>query len=310
MTSGIGGTIGGVSLHLGLDLGGTNLKWAVVERGAEARLLKTGSVHTDTSDGEKSVLRQMIGVATGVAGEFKGIASIGVGMPGVLDPAAGVTRFLPNVPGRWDGLPVTAEVARAAKIPTRLINDARAFALAEHSLGAGRGATSMLGVTLGTGVGGGLVLDGRLYLGYEGTAGEFGHQTILPDGPLCNCGNRGCLEALAKAEAIAAASGRPSVEDAVAAARAGDPRAQRGIEGAGRYLGIGVSNVVVLLSVDRVVLGGGITAAGDLLLDPIRQEVKTRVHVTDVSRIQVVCGELGVWAGAIGAALHGSATPI
>ena len=310
MTSGIGGTIGGMSLHLGLDLGGTNLKWVVVERAAEARLVRTGRVHTDTRDGEQSVMRQLIGVATGVAGEFSGISSIGVGMPGVLDPAAGVTRFIPNIPGRWDGLPVTAEMARAAKIPTRLINDARAFALAEHGLGAGRGATSMLGVTLGTGVGGGLVLDGRLYLGYEGTAGEFGHQTILPDGPLCNCGNRGCLEAVAKAEAIASACGRSSVEDAVAAARAGDARAQRGIEEAGRYLGIGVSNVVVLLSVDRVVIGGGVAAAGDMLLEPIRQEVATRVHITDVSRVEVVCGELGVWAGAIGAALHGSGTPI
>src|SRR5690348_4364023 len=184
ITSGIGGTIGGMSLHLGLDLGGTNLKWAVVERGAAARVVKTGRVPTDTREGEKSVLRQMIGVATGVAGELKGITSIGVGMPGVLDPEAGITRFLPNVPGSWAGVPVTAEVARAARLPTRLINDARAFALAEHDLGAGRGATSMLGVTLGTGVGGGLVLDGRLYLGYEGTAGEFGHQTILPDGPL------------------------------------------------------------------------------------------------------------------------------
>jgi glucokinase len=299
-----------MSLHLGLDLGGTNLKWAVVDRGAAARVVKTGRVPTDTRDGEKSVLRQMIGVATGVAGEFKGVTSIGVGMPGVLDPAAGITRFLPNVPGSWAGVPVTAEVARAARLPTRLINDARAFALAEHDLGAGRGATSMLGVTLGTGVGGGLVLDGRLYLGYEGTAGEFGHQTILPDGPLCNCGNRGCLEAVAKAEAIASACGRPSAEEAVAAARAGDARAQRGIEDAGRYLGIGVSNVIVLLSVDRVVIGGGITAAGDLLLDPIRREVATRVRVTDVSRVEVVCGELGVWAGAIGAALHGSATPM
>jgi glucokinase len=299
-----------MSLHLGLDLGGTNLKWAVVESGTAARVVKTGRVPTDTRDGEKSVLRQMIGVATGVAGEFKGITSIGVGMPGVLDPAAGITRFLPNVPGSWAGVPVTTEVARAARLPTRLINDARAFALAEHGLGAGRGATSMLGVTLGTGVGGGLVLDGRLYLGYEGTAGEFGHQTILPDGPLCNCGNRGCLEAVAKAEAIASACGRPSAEEAVTAARAGDARAQKGIEDVGRYLGIGVSNVIVLLSVDRVVIGGGITAAGDLLLDPIRREVATRVRVTDVSRVEVVCAELGVWAGAIGAALHGSATPI
>ena len=295
-----------MSLHLGLDLGGTNLKWAVVERGAQTRLVKTGRVRTDVRDGERSVLRQMVGVATGVIGEHQAIDSVGVGMPGVLDPDAGLTRFIPNIPGNWDGLTVIEHMKRAVKIPAALINDARAFALAEHGLGAGRGSSSMLGITLGTGVGGGLVLDGHLYAGYQGTAGEFGHQTIVPDGPLCGCGNRGCLEALAKAEAIASACGQPGVEESVAAARKGDVRAAHGIGDAARYLGIGVSNVVVLLSVDRVVIGGGVAAAGDMLLDPIREELVRRVHVTDVSRIQVVCGELGVWAGAIGAALHGS----
>ena len=310
MTSATSGTIGGVSLHLGLDLGGTNLKWAVVEGGDGAGVVKTGQVRTDTTAGEQSVVRQMIGVATGVAGAFEGVASIGVGMPGVLDPAEGKTQFIPNIPGQWDGVPVAHEMARASKIPTRLINDARAFTLAEHGLGAGRGATSMLGITLGTGVGGGLVIGGRLYLGYKGTAGEFGHQTIEPDGPMCNCGNRGCLEALAKADAIAAACGRADVEESVAAARAGDARAMQGIHDAGRYLGIGVGNVIVLLSVDRVVIGGGVAAAGDVLLEPIREELARRVHITDLSRVEVVCGALGVWAGAIGAALHGASSTI
>lgn len=296
-----------MSFHLGLDLGGTNLKWAIVERGTDSHLFKTGRVATDTRDGEQGVLHQMMGVAAGVIGEYDGIASVGVGMPGVLDPHKGVTLFIPNIPGRWDGLPVVDRMTGAVKRPVRLINDARAFALAEHGLGAGRGATSMLGITLGTGVGGGLVLDGKLYLGHSGTAGEFGHQTIVPDGPFCNCGNRGCLEAFAKADAIAAACGKASVEESVAAARAGDALAQRGIHDAGRYLGIGVSNVVVLLTVDRVVLGGGVAAAGEMLLQPIREELKQRVHVADVDRITIVSGDLGIWAGAIGAALHGSA---
>jgi glucokinase len=295
-----------MSRHLGLDLGGTNLKWAVVDRDPEPRLVKTGRVATDTRDGEQSVLKQMIEVAQQVLDDTEGVASIGVGMPGVLDPTSGITRFIPNIPGNWDGLPVIDEMTKAIRSPARLINDARAFTLAEHGLGAGRGATSMLGITLGTGVGGGLILDGRLFGGHEGTAGEFGHQTILPDGPLCSCGNRGCLEALAKADAIAAACGQGSVEESVAAARDGDSRAQRGLRDAGCYLGIGASNVVVLLSIDRIVIGGGIAAAGDILLDPIRQELERRVHVTDVRRVKVVCGELGIWAGAIGAALYGS----
>jgi glucokinase len=295
-----------VSRHLGLDVGGTNLKWAVVQRDVAPRLLRTGRLPTATRGGEQSVLQQLIDVARTVFSDMDGIESVGVGMPGVLDPDAGVTRFIPNIPGHWDGVPVSAEMTRALGSPTSLINDARAFTLAEHSLGAGRGADSMLGVTLGTGVGGGLILGGHLYFGHEGTAGEFGHQTIDPDGPRCNCGNHGCLEAFARADAIAAACGQPGVEESVAAAREGDVRAQQGLRDVGRYLGIGASNVVVLVSVDRIVVGGGIAAAGEMLLDPIRQEIQRRVHVTDVARIKVVCGELGIWAGAIGAALHGS----
>jgi glucokinase len=296
-----------VSRHLGLDVGGTNLKWAVVEGDLEPRLLKTGRLRTDTHDGERSVIRQLLDLARAVFKEVEGIESVGVGMPGVLDPDAGVTRFIPNIPGQWDGVQVSGQMTSAVGSPTRLINDARAFALAEHGLGAGRGATSMLGITLGTGVGGGLILDGHLHLGHDGTAGEFGHQTILPDGPPCTCGNQGCLETLARADAIAGACGQPTVEEAVAAAQAGDLRAQQGFRDVGRYLGIGASNVVVLVSVDRIVIGGGVAAAGEMLLDPIRQELERRVHVTDVARIKVVCGELGIWAGAIGAALHGSA---
>lgn len=295
-----------MSFHLGLDLGGTNLKWAVVERGSASRDVKTDRVPTDTSEGERSVVRQLIDVARNVIGNGDHVASVGVGMPGFLDPAAGITRLIPNIPGNWDGVPVIAEMTQALELPVSLINDARAFALAEHRLGAGRGATSMLGITLGTGVGGGLILGGRLYLGYSGTAGEFGHQTIDPDGPRCNCGNYGCLEAFSAAHAIAAACGRPTAEESVAAAKAGDERALRGLADAGRYLGIGASNVVVLLGVDRIVVGGGVAAAGDLLFDPLRDELKRRVHVSDVDRVEVVGAQLGVWAGAIGAALFGA----
>ena len=296
-----------MSRHLGLDVGGTNLKWAVIERDIEPRLLKTGRLATDTRGGDQSVVQQLLDVARTVFSDIDGIESVGVGMPGVLDPAAGTTRFIPNIPGDWDGVPVVDRMNSGVGSPTRLINDARAFALAEHGLGAGRGASSMLGITLGTGVGGGLILGGQLYLGHEGTAGEFGHQTILPDGPHCNCGNDGCLEALARADAIATACGHLGVEESVAAALAGDGRAQRGLRDVGRYIGIGVSNVVVLVSVDRIVIGGGVAGAGEMLLEPIRLELVRRVHVTDVARIKVVCGELGIWAGAIGAALHASA---
>ena len=295
-----------MSLHLGLDLGGTNLKWAVVEGGSQPRLTKTDRAPTDTSEGERSVVRQLIEVANTVVGGDERIDSIGLGMPGFIDPDAGITRLIPNIPGNWDRVPVIAQMTEALAMPVGLVNDARAFTLAEHRLGAGRGAKAMLGITLGTGVGGGLILGGRLYLGHSGSAGEFGHQTVLPDGPRCNCGNYGCLEAVARADAIAANCGRSTAEEAVAAAREGDLRAQEGLIDAGRYLGIGAANVVVLLSVDRVVVGGGVAAAGDLLLNPMRTELVSRVHVSDVERVTVACAELGVWAGAIGAALFGA----
>ncbi len=279
----------------------------VIEREESApRVLASGQVPTDTSRGERSVVEQLIGMARDASRDLGLIESVGVGVPGLYDPVSGTTRFMPNVPGNWAGVPVAAKVHGALRVATRVINDARAFTLAEHRLGAGRGASSMLGITLGTGVGGGLILGGSLYQGHDGTAGEFGHQTILPEGPACNCGNRGCLEALARADAIVAACGRATVEESVEAARAGDRRAQQGLTDAGRYLGIGVSNVIALLSVDRVVVGGGVAAAGDMLLEPLRAELQRRVFITDLSQVDVVGAELGVWAGAIGAALHGA----
>jgi glucokinase len=296
------------SLHLGLDLGGTNVKWVVLQRdGPAPRVVATGQVRTDTSRGERSVVEQLIEIGRAASKDWGLFDSVGIGVPGLYYPESGATRFIPNVPGNWSGVPVVAEVSAALSAPARMINDARAFTLAEHRLGAGRGATSMLGITVGTGIGGGLIIGGSLYLGKDGSAGEFGHQTVVPDGPLCNCGNRGCLEVFARAEAIVAACGQPTVEQSVQAAAAGDPRAVEGMTSAGRYLGIGVSNVIVLIGVDRVVVGGGVAAAGDMLLVPLRAELHRRVYITDISALEVVCAELGVWAGAIGAALHGAA---
>ena len=290
-----------------MDLGGTNLKWVVLERdGLSPGVGATGQVPTDTSQGERSVVEQMVEIARAAFRDFGLMDTIGIGVPGLYDPIAGTTRFMPNVPGKWAGVPVAATVSAAVSAPARLINDARAFTLAEHRLGAGRGADSMLGITLGTGIGGGLILGGVLYMGHDGTAGEFGHLTILPDGPACNCGSRGCLEALARADAIVAACGQSTVEMSVQAARAGDRRAQQGLTEVGQYLGIGVGNVIAMLSVDRVVVGGGVAAAGEMLLEPLRAELRRRIFITDLDAVSVVGAELGTWAGAIGAALHGA----
>lgn len=288
-------------------MGVTNLKWAVVEADGDAwRILDRGQVPTRSADGPDAVIGRIGETGRHALDRWPAIASIGVGVPGLYDPATGTTRFLVNMPGDWKGRAVAAPVTSDLGLPCALINDARAFGLAELRLGAARGADSMVGLTLGTGVGGVIAIGGRVHLGHDGTAGEVGHQVIDPDGPSCNCGNHGCLEAFARADRIADACGTETVEAAVEAARAGDAQAIAGLERVGRYLGIGIGNMITVISPDRVVIGGGIAAAGRLLLDPIRAEVARRVRTTALSDVTIVTAELGTWAGAIGAAVHGA----
>ena len=293
--------------HLGLDLGATNLKWVVVEHDADAwRSLAHDQVRTRAADGPAGIVDQLAEVAREVIEAWPGTTSVGVGVPGLYDPATGSTRFLVNLPGDWDGVPVAAPMSAALGLPVALINDARAFGLAELRLGAGRGASSLVGLTLGTGVGGVIAIDGKVVFGHDGTAGEIGHQTIDPDGPSCNCGNHGCLEAFARADRLAEACGTTTAEEAVERARAGDPAAIEGFRRVGGYLGIGIANLITLVNPDRVVIGGGIAAAGDLLLEPARDEIRRRVQTTSLTEVEIVLAELGVWAGAIGAAVHGA----
>ncbi|HYM84963.1 MAG TPA: ROK family protein [Candidatus Dormibacteraeota bacterium] len=297
--------------HLGLDLGGTNLKWAVVaHRDGEWRTVDRGQEPTrelpDPAGVPAAVVAQLAEVGRAAAGQAGPVVSVGIGVPGLFDPVAGSTRFILNIPGPWAGQPVAGPVAAALGVPAALINDARAFGVAELRLGAGRGARAMVGLTLGTGVGGVIAVDGHVYQGRDGTGGELGHQTIDPDGPWCNCGSRGCLESFARADQIAAACGTPTAEAAFEAARRGDPEAVRGIADIGRYLGVGIATMITLITPDRVVIGGGISAALDLLLPPIRAELERRVRTTALAPVELVPAELGIWAGAIGAAIHGA----
>ena len=298
--------------HLGLDLGATNLKWAMVEQaGGEWATVAREQVATRLAgapeDVPSGVVAQLGEVAAEAIRRCGPATSVGIGVPGLYDPAAGTARFLVNVPGPWAGQPVAGPVGAAVGLPAVLVNDARAFGLAELRLGAARGASSMIGLTLGTGVGGVIAIDGRVHQGHDGTAGEIGHQTIDPEGPLCGCGNRGCVEAFARADRIAAACGTATAEEAVTRARAGDARAIDGITQIGRYLGIGIANMIAVISPDRVVIGGGIGAgATDLLFEPIQSELRQRVKTTALDRVELVPAELGTWAGAIGAAIHGA----
>jgi glucokinase len=288
-----------VTRRLGLDIGGTNVKLAVLEG---ERVVDRQTTPTGAADGPAAVLERTaaLGASAGA------VESVGVCLPGVFDPQAG-TALLANLPGNWGSLDVHAELERALGRDVVVLNDGHAFGLAESHLGAGRGARDVLCVVCGTGVGGALVLDGRLHQGVGGRAGEIGHTTVAPDGPACSCGNHGCLELYAGARAIARAAGRETFEATATAAREGDERAAAAIRAAGAALGIALTNALMLLMPERVVIGGGTVAAtGDLLLGAARAELERRAAgLAPLEVITVVPAELGSYAGAIGAALAG-----
>ena len=296
--------------HIGLDLGGTNIKWAVVEQSGPDgwHTLGQGQVPTDSSREEESVVPQLAELAVEVRdGVTDGpVVSLGLAVPGLYIPETGVVTFLTNVPGDWSATPTGEPVSQAVGLPTALINDARAFGLAELRFGAGRDVDSFIGFTLGTGVGGVFAIGNQVIQGYRGQAGELGHQTIDPDGPWCGCGNRGCVEAYCRADQVAIVCGTSDPREAIEKARAGDQRAIAGLAEIGRYLGIGISNAITVLTPDLVILGGGWSSAGEFLILPIKAEMRRRVITTPVERVDVVLAELGTWAGAIGAAVHGA----
>ncbi len=298
--------------HLGLDLGGTNIKAAVLEhRDADTPPLLVDSrvVPTNADLGSGHVVDNLIALGRDMQADVGGIATVGLGVPGLFDAATGTIELLPNLAGRWEGFNLRDTLRKGLDLDVAMINDARAFTLAEGTIGAGREAKVMLGITLGTGIGGGVMINGRLHAGAFGTAGEFGHQTVDPDGPMCGCGNRGCLEAVARAEVISAEAGVGDVEELYAAAAAGDEVAVRTVGRASFFMAIAISNAVSLLGVDVVVVGGGVVSSGDLVLDPLRRAVTDRVTLVPTDDIQILPAKLGPVAGAIGAALAGAPQP-
>lgn len=253
--------------------------------------------------------------------EQASVIGIGVVLPGLVDPQTGVS--LSSYFLRWRNIPLRAALEKELGLPVFIDNDANAFALAEHWYGAGKGVANMLAVTVGVGIGAGIVVDGQLYRGGRKGAGELGHMTMDPDGPQCACGNRGCLEVFAGDGAIvrlarAAATEFPGSlllgmtsgdaelitrDVVVEAARQGDRAARRALAEAGRMLGVGLANAVNLLNPERIVLGGeGVTGAGDLLLEPVRQGLRERAFSVLADDIQVVPAALGADAWLMGAA--------
>lgn len=291
---------------LGLDLGGTNIKVAVLEDADTdpiPRVVLTAQHATNADGGPDGVTERLIEAGRETLENVGPVDAAGLGVPGLFDADTGHIELFPNLPGPWPGHSLRDPIEKALGVPTAMINDARAFVLAEGTIGAGRHCRTLVGITLGTGIGGGIMIDGRIHLGDSGKAGEIAHQIIVPDGPLCGCGNRGCVEALAKADVLAKAAGAPDVETVFERAAAGDERSLSAIKIVAGYIGIGLANAVTLLGPSCIVIGGGIAAAGDLILDPIREATRAHVTLVPADAFQIVGAELGSFAGAIGAAL-------
>jgi glucokinase len=302
---------------IAVDLGGTKLAAGIVERdGAVARR----AVEPTDLSGEEALLGQLERVIAGLAGN--GTAALGVGVPSTIDQRTGSAVASVNIP--LAGVDLRERLRRRFDVPVLVENDGNAAAVAEHRLGAGRGVPNVVMLTLGTGVGGGLILDGRLYRGAVGAAGELGHITLDLDGPPCQgtCPGRGHLEAMASglaADKLAhrAATKRPEGDlgRAAAGGRRVDTRLLVELAGAGPgdardvldhvgfHLGIGISDLVNVFNPERVVVGGGFAEAGELLLAPARAVVADRALLPARDVVQIVEAELGPDAGLIGAAL-------
>lgn len=288
---------------LGIDLGATNTKVAVVADDGWT-ILHQGHTPTDRRSPQHTV-RACAELARRWVDEVGDVTGVGCTFPGLLD-GDGTSVVVANLPGEWDGVAVREPLSQATGLPTTLINDARAFGLAESRLGAARGLDDVIGMVLGTGIGGVIVLGGEVFVGHNGNAGELGHQVLLPDGPPCGCGNRGCLEALARADAVALAAGHATVASAAEAARRGDEQARTALAEAGRWLGHGLANLVTVLTPQAVVVGGGVAQAGELLLGPLRRRLRECTPLVAPDTYQVLVAELGPLAGAVGAAVAAS----
>ena len=275
---------------IGCDLGGTNLRAAIVD--VETGLvLHQSSLPTLAREGHDAVMKRMAGLLDQTcqsAGlQKQEVGGIGIGVPGVLDLEKGETLLLPNLPGTWPHVPLLATIANLTGLPTAILNDVRSITLAEWRFGAGRGVDSLAVFAIGTGIGGGLVLNGQLHLGIGGTGGELGHTVIDYNGPRCGCGNYGCLEVYASGPAIAAmgmkavAQGlttkigdlceydlnRITPELIARAAETDDPIAMDIYEKAGFYLGVAASSICASIGPRRIVVTGGVAHVGRLLLE-------------------------------------------
>ena len=301
--------------RIGIDLGGTNIKGILVSSIGEVRTKHL--CPTDTERGPNGVAESISELtdnllSSGNLGR-QDMAGVGIGVPGVTT-AEGVVVLAPNLD--WHHIPFKTILSDRLGVPVEIDNDASVAALGEARLGAGKGCESLVLLTLGTGIGGGIVLNGEIHHGSSFSAGEIGHVCLEPDGPVCGCGKSGCLEALAAGLAMVKyarerlENGRLSslagTEDLTPelicnAAAEGDDLAKEVVARVARYIGIAIANVINLVSPDIVAIGGGISAAGNLLLEPIMESARTYTLEGMFEHTRIVLATLGNDAGALGA---------
>ncbi len=290
-------------LALGIDLGGTQLRAAIVDR--EGRIIERGAVATNVAGGPDAIVAQMVELARGVGVRHPECLAqtIGVCAPGPLDTVAGVVLEIATMPG-WENFPLRQRLSEAFGQSVVLENDAIAAAFGEWKFGAGAGVKNMVYVTVSTGIGGGVVVDGHLLRGNRGMAGHIGHMMIAPDGPRCGCGGIGCFEALASGTNFAIAGQAKGFADGAAiveAARKGNKAALELVRQEADYLGYGFASLIHLFSPERLVIGGGVSKALDLMQTQIRAKIADIV-MPPFRGCELVAAQLGDNSGIVGAA--------
>ena len=310
-------------LILGVDLGGTKILTAVVN--SQGKMLSRDHSITPAQKGHKAVIQSILESVYRALGQadvaISDLIAIGVGAPGLLNPETGILFTSPNLPG-WRDVPLRDIMQERLGKKTFLINDANAAALGEFYFGAARGVRNFIYITLSTGIGGGIVIDGKIYSGAIGAAGEVGHMTVDDDGPICNCGNRGCWEMLASGTALAREA-RHRIKEGVktsileyaegdvekvtaqviqSAAEQGDSLAKELIARTGYYVGVGLANLVNIFNPELIVIGGGLSNIGDMLFEPAFKVAGERAYKEAFQAVRFASAELGRNSGVLGAA--------
>jgi glucokinase len=288
---------------VGIDLGGTNIFGGLVD--GTGKILTTTKRPTPVAEGPQGVFSAMKAMIRELLGQAGGrdVVGIGLGIPGLLDRAKGMSVFSPNM--KWQNVPVLSEFTEFG-LPVDMDNDVRCHAIGELHFGAGKGVLNFILITLGTGIGSGIVLDGQLYRGTSGVAGEIGHITLEPGGPQCGCGKQGCFEAIASGKNV----GRRAKEAGIAEsarelfdkARAGDQAALALVDRVGYDLGRGISIYAHLMNPQRVIVGGGMAQAGDLLFEPMRRYAQAESMPGVRGSYDIVPAVFGDEAGVVGSA--------